>query len=75
MKPTEANKISALINSIIVWGGMAEKAVQVDPVDIKKFELAVSRYNKAADELIDMGIAVYKFSYPYLEQDNAKINA
>lgn len=54
---------------------MAEKAVQVDPVDIKKFELAVNRHNKAADELIDMGITVYKFSYPYLEQDNAKINA
>jgi len=75
MTTEEAAKISALINSIIVWGGMAERMVAADNIILDRFDRAVRCHNQAADELIRMGIKVEKFTTLYMEQDNAKINA
>lgn len=75
MTKSEAKKITQLFNSIIVWGGIAEREVQNEPIDLDRFYLAARRHNEAAGDLLKMGIVIPQFVSPYLENENAKISA
>lgn len=71
MTVEEANKISELVNSIIVWGGMVDRMMATGPIDIEKFDLFAKRHNDAANNLLEMGIVVVQFGNQETEKNNA----
>ena len=75
MTKAESKKITQLFNSIIVWGGIAEREVQNEQIDLGRFYLAARRHNEAARDLLEMGIVIPQFVSPYMEQENAEISA
>jgi hypothetical protein len=62
MTTEEAEKISKLINTIVVWDGVVQRMIAARQYDHDRYTSAVRWHNQAADELIEMGINVVKFN-------------
>jgi hypothetical protein len=71
MTTEEAEKISNLINSIVVWGKIVDRMVATQTIDAERFDRAVSAHNRSADELKEMGINVVKYPMFYNGEKNA----